>query len=80
MNGTNYIKYSYPTNTVSSDLVNSGNIKAEVVVTAGIITSITYRNAKESYIDFTVAITGALPDQTGNAGKVLFTNGTTVYW
>lgn len=52
----------------------------EVTVLAGIITSIVYRNAKESFIDFTVAITGALPSQSGNAGKVLFTNGTTVYW
>ena len=51
VNGTNYIKYNYPTNTVSVDLVNSGNIKVAVTVLAGVITSIVYRNAKESYID-----------------------------
>jgi hypothetical protein len=29
-NQTNYIKYDYPTNTISVDAVNSGNIKARV--------------------------------------------------
>ena len=33
-NQTNYIKYSYPTNTISVDTVNSGNIKARVITIA----------------------------------------------
>lgn len=60
---TNYIKYNYPTNTFSVDTVNSGNIKAQVVTSSGAISSISYRTAKESYVDFTVALTGALPSQ-----------------
>lgn len=79
-NQTNYIKYSYPTNTISVDTTNSGNIKARVTTVSGAITSIQYYVAKESYIDFTVTITGALPSQTGNAGKVLITDGTNVSW
>ena len=79
-NQTNYIKYSYPTNTISVDTVNSGNIKARAIVASGVITSITYYVAKESYIDFTVAITGALPSQAGNAWKFLQTDGTNVSW
>lgn len=79
-NTTNYIKYNYSSNTFSVDTVNSGNIKAQVVTLGGVITSIGYRTAKESYIDFTVAITGALPPQVGNAGKVLTTDGTNVSW
>lgn len=79
-NATNYIKYDYPSNTFSVDIVNSGNIKAQVITIGGAITSIGYRTAKESYIDFTVAITGALPPQVGQNGKVLTTNGTSVSW
>lgn len=44
------------------------------------ITSIVYRFSKESLIDFTVALTGALPNQSGNAGKSLITDGTNVSW
>ena len=73
-NATNYIKYDYPSNTFSVDTVNSGNVKAQVITLGGVITSIGYRTAKESYIDFTVALTGALPDQTGNASKSLMTD------
>lgn len=79
-NQTNYIKYSYPTNTISVDTVNSGNIKARAIVASGVITSLTYYVAKESYIDFTVTITWALPSQTGNANKALITDGTNVSW
>lgn len=62
-NQTNYIKYDYPTNTISVDTANSGNIKARVTTVSGAITSIQYYVAKESYIDFTVTITGTLPSQ-----------------
>lgn len=79
-NTTNYVKYTYPTNTVSFDWVNAGNIKAIISTLGGVITSITYKVAKESYIDFTVAITGALPPQAGNAGKFLQTDSTNVSW
>lgn len=79
-NQTNYIKYSYPTNTISVDTVNSGNIKARAIVASGVITSLTYYVAKESYIDFTVAITGALPPQAWHAWKSLMTDGTIVSW
>lgn len=79
-NTTNYIKYDYPSNTFSVDTVNSGNIKAQVITIGGVITSIGYRTAKESYIDFTVALTGALPPQAGQDGKVLTTNGANVSW
>jgi len=79
-NQTNYIKYSYPTNTISVDTVNSGNIKARVVTSAWVITSIQYYVAKESYIDFTVTITWALPSQVGQAWKALSTDWTNVSW
>lgn len=79
-NQTNYIKYTYPTNLISGDTVNSGNIKAKVIVTTGVITSIEYYVAKESYIDFTVSLTWALPIQTWNAGKSLITDWTNAYW
>ncbi len=79
-NATNYIKYDYPTNTFSVDTVNSWNIKAQVITSSWVISGITYRTAKESYIDFTVALTGALPSQWGNAWKFLGTDGTNVSW
>lgn len=79
-NTTNYVKYSFPTNTISFDASNTGNIKAIISTLGGVITSITYKVAKESFIDFTVAITGALPPQSGNAGKSLMTDGTNVSW
>ena len=56
-NATNYIKYDYPTNTISFNGSDTGNVKAVVTTLSGVITSIVYRNPKESYIDFTVAIT-----------------------
>jgi len=79
-NTTNYIRYDYATNTISSSTTDWGNVKAVATTLAGSITWITYRNPKESYIDFAVSITWALPSQWGNAGKVLFTDGTNVYW
>lgn len=79
-NTTNYIKYDYPTNTISFNGTNSGNVKAVVTTLSWVITSIVYRNPKESYIDFTVAITWALPSQAWNAGKALVTDGTNVSW
>ncbi len=79
-NTTNYVKYSFPTNTISFDASNTGNIKAIISTLGGVITSITYKVAKESFIDFTVAITGALPPQAGNAGKFLQTDSTNVSW
>lgn len=79
-NTTNYVKYSFPTNTISFDASNTWNIKAIISTLSGVITSITYKVAKESFIDFTVAITGALPPQAGNAGKFLQTDSTNVSW
>lgn len=79
-NTTNYIKYTFNTNTVSVDTSNTGNIKAVVTTVSGGITSIVYRFSKESLIDFTVALTGALPSQAGNAGKALVTDGTNASW
>jgi len=79
-NTTNYVKYSFPTNTISFDASNTGNIKAIISTLGGVITSITYKVAKESFIDFTVAITGALPPQAGNAGKFLQTDSANVSW
>lgn len=63
-NTTNYITYEYTTNTISSNTTGLGNVKAVVTVLAGIITNISYRTAKESFIDFTVSLTGALPSQS----------------
>jgi len=79
-NVTNYIKYSYATNTLSVDTSSSGNVKVVVVTLSNAITSISYRNPKESYIDFAVTLNTALPSQPGNTGKVLFTDGTNAYW
>lgn len=56
-NATNYIKYDYPTNVISSSTSSTGNVKVVVTTVSGQVTNIEYRNAKESYIDFTVAIT-----------------------
>lgn len=56
-NATNYIKYDYASNTISSNTINDGNIKVVVIVASGSITSINYRNSKESYIDFAVTLT-----------------------
>ena len=50
-NTTNYIKYNFATNTISADIVNSGNIKAVAVTLSSIITSITIQSTKESYLD-----------------------------
>lgn len=77
---TNYIKYDAPTNTISADTVASGNIKCEVVCSWGAITSILYRTSKESYLDFAISLTGALPSQGWNSGKALVTDGTNVSW
>lgn len=79
-NTTNYIKYAYNTNSFSVDTINTWNIKAQVVTLGWVITSIWYRTAKESYIDFTVALTWALPPQAGQAGKSLMTDGTNASW
>jgi len=79
-NVTNYIKYDFATNTISSGTVNSGNVKAIAVVVSGVIVSIAYKTAKETFIDYTVVISDALPSQTGNAGKSLTTDGTAISW
>ncbi len=79
-NATNYIKYDYPTNTISSSTSSGGNVKVVVTTVSGAITNIEYRNAKESFIDFSVTIEWALPDQSWNAGKVLITDGTNISW
>lgn len=79
-NQTNYVKYSYPTNTISVDTINSWNIKARIVTSSWAITSIQYYVAKESYIDFTVTLTWALPAQSWNTWKVLTTDGTNASW
>ena len=77
---TNYIQYDYVTNTISASLTDNYKTKAIVVTGLTSITSITYQIAKESYIDFTVAINTALPSQVGNAGKSLITDGTNASW
>lgn len=79
-NATNYVKYDYPSNTISVDTVNSGNIKAIVVVASWVITSISYLTPKESFIDFTASLTGALPSQAWHVGEALVTDGTNVSW
>ena len=79
-NTTNYIKYTFNTNTISADVSGTGNIKAVITTLAGAITNIVYRFSKESLIDFTVALTGALPSQTGNGWKSLMTDGTNILW
>lgn len=79
-NATNYIKYDYPTNTISVDTSNTGNIKAIVVTLSGSITSISYLTPKESFIDFTVSLTDALPSQAWHAWEALVTDGTNVSW
>lgn len=50
-NTTNYIVYDPGTNTLTASTVNSWNIKADITCLWGVITSITYRSAKESYLD-----------------------------
>lgn len=77
---TNYIHYNYTTNTITVDTIDSSTTKAIVVTNSTIPTSIIQKVAKESYIDFTVSLTGALPSQGGNAGKCLVTDGTNVSW
>lgn len=79
-NTTNYIKYDFATNTISTSTVNSGNVKAIAVVLSGVIVSIAYKTAKETFIDYTVTINDALPSQTGNSGKSLVTDGTNASW
>lgn len=79
-NATNYIKYDYPTNVVSASTSSGGNVKVVVTTVSGAITNISYRNAKESFIDFSVTIEWALPDQSWNAWKVLITDGTNISW
>ncbi len=79
-NSTNYIQYDYPTNTISASLVSWYKNKAVVVTWPTSITSITYQVAKESYIDFVVALNTALPSQPGNAGKYLQTDATNASW
>jgi hypothetical protein len=79
-NTTNYITYTYATNVVSSNTTNTGNVKVIVTTASGLVTGITYKNAKESYIDFSVSLTGALPSQSGQTGKSLITDGTNVAW
>lgn len=77
---TNYIQYDYPTNTISASLTDNYKTKAIVTTNSTTVTSIVYQVAKESYIDFTVALNTALPPQTWNAGLSLITNGTNASW
>lgn len=79
-NAINYIKYSYTTNVISADTINVGNIKAIVTVVSGVIVSIVYNTAKETYTDFTVSLNTALPSQPWNAGKFLQTDWTNATW
>lgn len=79
-NAINYIKYSYTTNVISADTINVGNIKAIVTVVSGVIVSIVYNTAKETYTDFTVSLNTALPSQPGNAWKFLQTDWTNATW
>ena len=48
-NTTNYITYTYATNTIASSLSDGSAVRVVVVTLAGVITSITYRHPKESY-------------------------------
>jgi hypothetical protein len=73
-NAINYIKYNYTTNVISVDTANVGNIKVVVTVVSGVILSIVYQTAKETYTDFTVSLNTALPSQPGNSGKFLQTD------
>lgn len=50
-NATNYIKYSFDTNTITVDTTNSGNIKAIVVTLSWAISTVEQRTTKESMID-----------------------------
>lgn len=79
-NTTNYIKYSYTTNVISSDTVNVGNVKVAVTTLSGVIVSIVYQPAKETYTDFTVSLNTALPSQPGHAWEFLQTDGTNANW
>jgi len=76
----NYITYTYPTNTLAVEATDSSRVKAVVTTVAWVITSITYRQHKESFIDFTVALSDALPDQSGQSGKSLHTDWATTSW
>lgn len=79
-NATNYIKYDFVTNSISTSTVNSWNIKAVVTTLLWSITNIEYRQIKEAYIDFEVTINWLLPSQTWNSGKRLVTNWSTLSW
>ena len=79
-NTINYVKYNFPSNTTTVDTADTGNVKVAITTLSGVITNIDYRQIKEAYIDFSVAITWALPSQTGNAGKILVTDGTNISW
>jgi len=78
-NATNYLKYDYPTNTLSVS-TSSWNNKAIITTSSGAITSIVYQIAKESFIDFSVTLNGALPNQTWQQGKVLWSDWTNAAW
>lgn len=79
-NTINYITYTYPTNTIANEAVDSSRVKAIVTTVWGIITNITYRQHKESFIDFAITLSDALPDQSWQEGKFLGTDGTTPSW
>lgn len=79
-NTINYIKYSYTTNVISVDTINAWNIKVAVTVLSGVIISIVYLTAKETYTDFTVSLNTALPNQSGQAGKFLQSDWTNATW
>lgn len=76
----NYITYTYNTNLIAVETSDSSRVRAIVTTVGWVITNITYRQSKESYLDYTVTLTGALPSQWGNTGKYLGTDGSTASW
>lgn len=56
-NTINYVKYNFPSNTTTVDTADTGNVKVAITTLSGVITNIDYRQIKEAYIDFSVAIT-----------------------
>lgn len=76
----NYITYTYNTNLIAVETSDSSRVRAVVTTVGWVITNITYRQSKESYLDYTVTLTGALPSQGGNSGKYLWTDWTNPSW
>jgi len=79
-NAVNYVKYDYPTNVLSVSTSAVWNNKAIITVNSGVIISIVYQIAKESFIDFSVTINNALPSQVWQWWKVLWSDWTNTWW